>query len=54
MSASRCRRLPDTQARDSEEKAAYLKAPQNQQVCERVQILVDGPGTSEKESEPRK
>lgn len=28
MSASRCKHFPDTQARDSEEKAAHLKAPQ--------------------------
>lgn len=28
MPASRCKHLPDTQARDSEEKAAHLKAPQ--------------------------
>lgn len=34
MSASRRKRLPDTQPRDSEEKAAHLKAPENQQVCE--------------------
>lgn len=42
MSASRCRHLPDSQARDSEEKEAHLKAPQNQQVCERVQLLYLG------------
>lgn len=35
MSASRCSRSLDTQARDSEEKAAHLKAPQNQQAWER-------------------
>lgn len=28
MSASRCKHLPDTQARDSEEKAAHLQVPQ--------------------------
>lgn len=54
MSASRCKHLPDTQARDSEEKAAHLKAPQKSAGLRGgVQILVLGPSNSQAEPEPR-
>lgn len=54
MSASRCKHLRDTQARDSEEKAAHLKAPHKSAGLRGgIQILLLGPGTSQEECEPR-
>lgn len=51
MSASRWEHVPDTQARDSEEQAAYLKPPQAEHVGDVVQPLTLGSGIAEEERE---